>query len=161
MLNISDLLTPDRVVCNFHASSKKRVLEELSDLLAKNTDEMDAGEIFEGLIERERLGSTGLGHGVAIPHARLPGREKAKGAFIKLHSGVDFDSIDQKPADLLFALLVPDHFTDEHLDLLAGLARMFDSDELCRKLRQSDNKSELFDLLMNNKEFGDLSSVSQ
>jgi len=152
MMNISELLSADRVVCNFHASSKKRALEELSALLARNTDEVDASEIFEGLIERERLGSTGLGHGVAIPHARLPGREQAMGAFIKLHNGVDFDAIDQKPADLLFALLVPDHFTDEHLELLAGLARIFNDDALCQKLRQSSDKSQLIKVLMQSQE---------
>lgn len=159
MMNMTELLSPDRVVCNYHASSKKRALEELSDLLARNVDEMDAIEIFEGLVERERLGSTGLGHGVAIPHARLPGREQAMGAFIKLHNGVDFDAIDQKPADLLFALLVPDHFTDEHLELLAGLARMFDDDALCQKLRQSGDKAQLFDVLMKSQEMGKLSST--
>jgi len=159
MMNMNKLLSPDRVVCNYHASSKKRALEELSGLLARNVEEMDAGEIFEGLTERERLGSTGLGHGVAIPHARLPGREQAMGAFIKLHNGVDFDAIDQKPADLLFALLVPDHFTDEHLELLAGLARMFDDDSLCKKLRQSNDKAQLFDVLMNNQEMEKLFST--
>lgn len=160
MMNISELLSPERVVCNFHASSKKRALEELSELLARSTDEMDAGEIFEGLIERERLGSTGLGHGVAIPHARLPGREKALGAFMTLHNGVDFDAIDQKPADLLFALLVPDHFTDEHLELLAGLARLFDDDSLCQKLRQISDKSQLLEALKQSQKTEKLSPAS-
>jgi len=84
-----------------------------------------ARPIFDSLIGRERLGSTGLGHGVALPHGRFNQSQRAVGAFVKLKKGVDFDAIDRQPVDLVFGLLVPDHYTDEHLKILAYLAEMF------------------------------------
>ena len=146
-MNINDLISPDRVECNLNASSKKRALEQLSDLLARSSGNLSAEEIFESLVERERLGSTGLGHGVAIPHARLTGREEATGAFIKLNHGVDFDAVDKQPADLLFALLVPEHFTDEHLEILSELARIFDNEKFRRQLRDATDPVQIYDLL--------------
>ena len=146
-MKINDLLKPERIACNASVSSKKRALEKLSGLLTDSISNLTEDEIFESLIERERLGSTGLGHGVAIPHARLQGKEKVIGAFLKLDKGVEFDSIDNIPVDLLFALLVPDHFTDEHLEILSGLAEMFSNEELCKKLRTSDNSQQIFELL--------------
>lgn len=108
---------------------------------------MTEDEIFESLIERERLGSTGLGHGVAIPHARLKGREEAIGAFLKLDTGIDFDAIDQQPVDLVFALLVPEHYTDEHLHILANLAEIFGDEPFCEKLRNCNDVNQALDLL--------------
>lgn len=146
-MNIDELIKPDRIACDTNASSKKNALELISGLLTANSSNMTKEEIFGSLVERERLGSTGLGHGVAIPHARLEGREEAIGAFIKLNSGVDYDAIDQQPVDLLFALLVPEHYTDEHLHILAKLAEMFDDSTFCDQLRNSKNINQTFDLL--------------
>jgi len=146
-MQIIDLLNPERIACDLTANSKKRVLEQLSALMAESAPELTEEEIFESLIGREKLGSTGLGHGVAIPHGRLKGRDRAIAAFAKLDHGVDFDALDNQPVDLLFALLVPDHFTSEHLEILAQLAQMFDSEELCRELRASRDCSEVLDLL--------------
>lgn len=146
-MNISELIKPGRISCNARASSKKRALELLSGLLTANSTNITDDEIFESLIERERLGSTGLGHGVAIPHARLKGREEAIGAFLMLETGVDYDAIDQQPVDMLFALLVPEHFTDEHLHILSQLAEMFDSSDFCEQLRSSEDANHTFDLL--------------
>lgn len=146
-MNISELIQPDRITCNARTGSKKRALEIISGLLTANSPNMTEEEIFESLVERERLGSTGLGHGIAIPHARLKGREEAIGAFIKLENGIDYDAIDQQPVDLLFALLVPEHFTDEHLHILSQLAEMFDSDVFCDQLRNSKDANQIFDLL--------------
>jgi len=146
-MKIIDLLNPDRIACDLKANSKKRVLEQLSSLMAGSAPELTEEEIFESLIGRERLGSTGLGHGVAIPHGRLKGRDQAVAAFVKLDHGVDFDAVDDQPVDLLFALLVPDHFTNEHLEILAQLAQMFDSEELCSQLRASHDCRQVLDLL--------------
>jgi len=144
-MKINELINPDRIAYDAHAGSKKRVLELISGLLTANNPDMTEDEIFESLIERERLGSTGLGHGVAIPHARLKGREEAIGAFLKLDTGVDFDAIDQQPVDLVFALLVPEHYTDEHLHILASLAEIFSDEPFCEKLRNSkDNNQALY-----------------
>lgn len=146
-MNITELLDLDRIACDFQATSKKRVLEELSTLIADSTADLTQAEIFDSLIGREKLGSTGLGHGVAIPHGRMKGRDRAIAAFIKLDQGVDFDASDNRPVDLLFALLVPEHFTNEHLDLLAQLAEMFDNEEFCNKLRSSHDTGQIMEVM--------------
>ncbi len=146
-MNITELLDGDRIACDFQATSKKRVLEELSALIAASTADLTQTEIFDSLVGREKLGSTGLGHGVAIPHGRMKGRDRATAAFIKLEHGVDFDASDNRPVDLLFALLVPEHFTNEHLDLLAQLAEMFDNEEFCNKLRTSHDNGQIMELM--------------
>lgn len=147
-MNIKDLIAPERIACNASANSKKRALELLGNLLSHGADqEINEDRIFEHLIERERLGSTGLGHGVAIPHARIQGQHTAIGAFIKLENGVDFDAIDNQPVDLLFALLVPEHFTDEHLEILAQLAEMFGNSRICEQLRASKDQQKILELL--------------
>jgi len=142
-MNITDLITLERINCDNKAKSKKKALEALSSLLVSESSDTSEEEIFESLINRERLGSTGLGHGVALPHARLPGRQTAIGAFIKLQQPIDFDAIDNKPTDLLFCLLVPDHFTDEHLEILAQLAKLFGNESFCDKLRASNTEEQI------------------
>ena len=143
-MNINQLIAPDRVICLNGISSKKRALENLSQLLSLGAIGYDPAEIFNRLIERERLGSTGLGHGVALPHGRYGEDETTIGAFVKLDQGIDFDSPDNEPTDLLFALLVPEHHTDEHLQVLATLAGMFSDKEFCGKLRKCQSDEELF-----------------
>lgn len=117
------------------AASKKRILEQAAQLLAANRDEPSTEQIFERLLERERLGSTGLAGGVALPHARMPGIHDSRGAFLRLAEPVDFDALDGRPVDLVFALLVPEEATDEHLQLLARLAAMFNDEALRDQLR--------------------------
>lgn len=147
-MNINHLIAPDRVKCVDGINSKKRALESLSNLLGKGAIEIDSTDIFNQLIERERLGSTGLGHGVALPHGRLAfqstDQQNTVGCFIKLTKGVDFDSPDSQPADLLFALLVPEQCTDEHLKILAALAGMFSNTEFCNQLRNCITDQELY-----------------
>ncbi len=146
-MDIIDLITPDRIVCNSEVASKKRVIEVLSELLATGQPDLSARPIFDSLIGRERLGSTGLGHGVALPHGRFSQSQQAIGAFIKLKKGVDFDAIDRQPVDLVFGLLVPDHYTDEHLKILAYLAEMFSDQAFCQQLRDADSDQALFERL--------------
>ncbi|MCP3868946.1 MAG: PTS transporter subunit EIIA [Gammaproteobacteria bacterium] len=129
-------LIAGRIVCQSKAASKKRVLEELGGLLASSIPKMDAQRIVNKLLERERLGSTGLGQGIALPHARIPGIDNALGAFIQLQEGIQFDAIDNQPVDLAFGLIVPEQATQEHLDLLAKLATLFGNMAFCNKLRQ-------------------------
>ena len=143
-MELSQLVSTDSVVCNADISSKKRALEFLAELLAKESSTADAFDIFQHLTEREKLGSTSLGHGVALPHARTSTSDKAIGAFIKLEQGIDFDSPDNKPTDLLFALMVPEHYTDEHLEILSSLASCFSDEVLCHNLRTSDTSEELY-----------------
>lgn len=127
---------------NDPAHSKKRVLEHAAQLLSHDDSEL-AERIFERLLERERLGSTGLAGGVALPHARMPGLSGTQGAFLRLNRPVEFDSIDRQPVDLVFALLVPEEATDEHLKLLAGLARLFHDAALREKLRHANAEQTL------------------
>jgi len=146
-MELEQLISQDSVVCNADVRSKKRALEFLAELLAKESATADALTIFQHLTEREKLGSTSLGHGVAIPHARTSDSDKAIGAFIKIKHGIDFDSPDNKPTDLLFALMVPEHYTDEHLEILSGLASSFSDEALCHSLRLSDTSEGLYDRL--------------
>jgi PTS system nitrogen regulatory IIA component len=142
-MQVAELLNLDRISCNTQSASKKRVLEQLSQLLAANQETLTQNQIFDSLISRERLGSTGLGHGVAIPHGRLKESDTTLAAFIKLQEGIDFDASDSQPVDLLFALLVPEEATDEHLQLLAQLARMFSDAELVQQLRTAPDARSL------------------
>ena len=147
MIKIADLITPDRVACDVDVTSKKRGLEVLSDLVAASDPALSAQTIFDKLINREKLGSTGLGHGVALPHARMDGNEAAAAAFIRTGDAIDFDAFDGEPVDLLFALVVPEHFTDEHLQILARLAEMFSDASFCNRLRNAPDAQSLFQLL--------------
>jgi PTS system nitrogen regulatory IIA component len=143
-MNLQELVKPASIVCNADVSSKKRALELLAELLSSCSDDSDALDIFQHLTEREKLGSTGLGHGVALPHARTSYCSQAVGAFVKLEQGIDFDSPDKVATDLLFALMVPEHYTDEHLKILAGLAGLFSDEKFCNKLRACASSTELY-----------------
>ena len=149
IMQISEILQPQRIVCQQDISSKKRSLELLSELLADALPDFAGGEIFDSLIGRERLGSTGLGKGVALPHGRLSGLKKPIAAMAILKQGTDFDAIDHNPVDLLFALLVPEESTDEHLQILAHLAAMFSNQEFCSKLRSCNDSDQCFELVSN------------
>jgi PTS system nitrogen regulatory IIA component len=143
-MNINQLISPDRVICLQEISSKKRLLEKLSELLGLGAEGYDSAVIFNRLFERERLGSTGLGHGVALPHGRLGDKKETIGAFIKLDKSIDFDSLDGEPIDLLFTLLVPEQHTEEHLQILASLAGMLSNSEFCADLRRCHTDEELY-----------------
>lgn len=148
-MQIPELLTPERIACQQDCSSKKRSLELLGKLLADGLPDFTDGEIFDSLIGRERLGSTGLGNGVALPHGRAQGLKQPIAAVLTLHTGIDFDAIDGKPVDLLFALLVPRESTDEHLQILARLAAMFSDTEFCAELRACSDGEQSYKLISN------------
>ncbi len=146
-MDISEFFLPESVIAQKKISSKKRALEQLSELLVFASPELTQAEVFEGLIGRERLGSTGLGHGAAIPHGRLKGVEKPVCAFLQLQQGVDFDAVDNQPVDLICALLVPEESTSEHLALLSMLAEIFGDKAFCEQLRAADDDASLYQLL--------------
>jgi len=147
-MRISDILTRERILCNVEITSKKRVLEYFSKLLAIDATSLTSYEIFNSLLGRERLGSTAIGNGIALPHARVSQSRITLAAFLQLEKGIDFDAIDKQPVDLLFALMVPENSTEEHLNLLAQLASMFSEDGFCEKLRQTQDCREKFNLLI-------------
>lgn len=144
---ISDLLTPERIRFDVQSSSKKRLLELISQELARNSESLSEREVFESLCARERLGSTGLGNGVAIPHGRIKGSETVQASFIRLKKPLPFDAVDGKPVDLLFAMTVPEDCNEDHLKLLAQVAELFSDPDLLKKLRQAENSGALLQLL--------------
>jgi len=147
-MEISKILLPDRVVCNVTMTSKKAAMESLAGLIASADMEITQAEVFESLIAREKLGSTGLGHGIAIPHGRRKGGSRTIGAFMRLESGVQYDAIDQKPVDLLFGLLVPEESSEEHLDILSRLATLFSDNEIVGKIRGCETSACIYEILI-------------
>lgn len=143
-LCIEDILTPERSIINVAVSSKKKLLERLSSLVAEEIGDASADDIYERLLARERMGSTGIGEGIAIPHCRLTHCEHAFGMLLRLQNPIDYDSIDGHSVDLVFALLVPEEATDEHLQILATLARNFNQEEYREALRNAPDPKQLF-----------------
>ena len=141
-MQLADLLSSERVVLDQTLASKKSVLERAAHLLAQGDDAAAGRDIFEALCQRERLGSTGLGHGVAIPHCRVeqPG---ATGAFVRLKRPIDFDGPDAEDVDLFFALAVPARCSDYHLRLLAAIAELFSDPGRRRQMRDAEDFAEL------------------
>ncbi len=146
MVTVSDLAGPKAIVPNLKASSKKQALQDLAVIAARNIGG-DEREIFEVLLQRERLGTTGLGHGVAIPHGRLPTLKKITGVFARLEKPIDFDALDDQPVDLVFVLLVPEKAGAEHLKALARVSRLLRNTEVCEKIRGSENADAIYALL--------------
>ena len=148
MIRLENILTPGRSLVNVPGGSKKRVLEQIAQLIARDLPDLDAQQIFESLIAREKLGSTGFGNGIAIPHCRLPGCSQPLSAVSRLDAPVDFDAIDGAPVDLLFVLLVPEAATDEHLELLRQIASMLDRADVRERLRQADSNEALLQVVL-------------
>lgn len=130
---ISKLLPEPNVIIDLDASSKKRVFEQ-AGLLFENNNQIARSEVFDSLFAREKLGSTGLGQGIAIPHGRIKGLKEAVGALVRLKHAIAFDAPDGQPVNLIFVLLVPEKATDLHLQILSELAQMFSDKELREKL---------------------------
>ena len=148
MIRLENILTPGRSLVSVPGGSKKRVLEQIASLVATELAELDEQDIFESLIAREKLGSTGFGNGIAIPHCRLPGCHAPLSAVLRLDSAVDFDAIDGAPVDLLFVLLVPEAATNEHLELLRQIASMLDRSEVRERLRQAQSSEALYQVVV-------------
>lgn len=147
-MTLETILPPERTLFDVPGGSKKRVLEFYSTFIAQNTPSLDSQEVFSRLIGRERLGSTGIGNGVAIPHARSPHCKSPVAGFLKLAEPVDFDAIDGEPVDLVFVLLVPEETDDAHLALLAQVAGVMNNVETRSTLRKSSSQQELHERLV-------------
>jgi PTS system nitrogen regulatory IIA component len=145
-MNLSDIISADAVLPNLKAQSKKQLLQELSQHLGSDLA-IDQRIIFETLLTREKLGSTGLGQGIAIPHGRLPSITKVHGLFAKLATPVDFESVDGEPVDLVFVLLSPDHAGADHLTALARISRMLRAPATLAKLRGATTAEGLYAIL--------------
>lgn len=145
---LEDLVKPDNVLCNAHARSKKHCLEILSELLARSDGDIANEDIFERLIERERLGCTSLDKGIAFPHCRVDGVRHSSGALMKLSEPVDFDTSDGEDVDLVFGLMVPKDLDDSHRADIAMITGSLMDDELRSRLRAATTSSELYDALL-------------
>lgn len=145
-MEISDLLSLDGVLPKLRATSKKQLLQELAQHAATISG-LDEREIFEVLLERERLGTTGVGRGVAIPHGKFAKLDRLVGVFGRLEQPIDFDSVDDRPVDLLFLLLAPESAGADHLKALARISRLLRDETMCSKLRGSDSREALYALL--------------
>ena len=145
-MHLLDLLSPGRVVVPGPIPGKKRLLERAAALLAGGSPDAERA-VFDALVGRERMGSTGLGHGVAIPHGRSAQVATAVGCFMRLPEAVEFGSPDGQPVDLVFALVVPEHFTSQHLVLLSQLAEMFGDEGFRGQLRAAGDGAALYALL--------------
>ncbi|BBT15138.1 PTS IIA-like nitrogen regulatory protein PtsN [Metapseudomonas otitidis] len=148
MIRLEQILTPGRSLVNVPGGSKKRVLEQIANLVARDLVDLDSQDIFESLVAREKLGSTGFGNGIAIPHCRLQGCAAPVSAVLRLDAAVDFDAIDGAPVDLLFVLLVPEAATDEHLELLRQIASMLDRSDVRDRLRHAQDSENLYQVVV-------------
>jgi PTS system nitrogen regulatory IIA component len=145
-MEITDLITPAAVIPNLRATSKKQALQDLAKKAAEITG-LHERAIFDVLLERERLGTTGVGNGIAIPHGKLPSMDKLYGLFARLEKPIPFESIDEQPVDLIFLLLAPESAGADHLKALARVSRLLRDKGVCEKLRGTDNADALYSLL--------------
>jgi len=145
-MEIADLITLEGVVPNLRATSKKQALQELARRAAEITGLAERA-VFDVLIERERLGTTGVGNGIAIPHGKLASLTRIYGLFARLERPIEFDSIDEQPVDLIFLLLAPESAGADHLKALARISRLLRDKSVCEKLRGSDTADALYALL--------------
>lgn len=145
-MEISDLITLESVEANLRVTSKKQALQEMAKRAAEITGQHERA-IFDVLMERERLGTTGVGNGIAIPHGKLASLDRLYGLFARLDTPVDFQSIDEQPVDLLFVLLAPETAGADHLKALARVSRLLRDPNVCEKLRGTDDDEALYALL--------------
>ncbi len=145
-MDINELMTSGEVVANLRATSKKQALQELAKRMA-DVIGLHERAIFDVLMERERLGTTGVGKGIAIPHGKLPNLDRLYGLFARLEQPVDFQAIDERPVDLIFLLLAPESAGADHLKALAKVSRLLRDSATCEKLRGTDTKDALYAIL--------------
>ncbi len=148
MIRLETILTPGRSLVNAAGGSKKRALQEIATLIDREVPDLEMQDVFEALFAREKLGSTGFGNGIAIPHCRLKGCASPISALIHLDAPIDYDAIDGAPVDLLFVLLVPEAATDAHLELLRQIASMLDRKDVRDRLRAASSSEALYQVVL-------------
>jgi PTS system nitrogen regulatory IIA component len=145
-MELGDLIAPEAVIPVLRANNKKQVLQEVSEKAAGLTG-LDARDIFETLLQRERLGSTGVGRGIAIPHGRVAGLKSIVSVFARLEAPIDFDALDEEPVDLIFLLMAPEHAGADHLKALARISRLLREPQSIERLRASHDRATLYSVL--------------
>lgn len=148
-MNIQDILTLERVFADAHFTSKKHALQEIAKKAQESLDlEISDRNIFDGLIQRERLGTTGIGNGVAIPHMKLKSLTHIAGFLYIIEPSIEFDAIDDKPVDIIFLLIAPEEANTDHLRALSCITRLLRETQLLQKLRAAESKEEVYALLI-------------
>jgi PTS system nitrogen regulatory IIA component len=145
-MTISALLSPQRIFLDVEISSKKKLLELIANIVADQT-QLSESTIYNNLLNRERLGSTGLGQGFAVPHARLENLHETVGCFFRLKDPVNFEAPDNQPVDLLFTIVIPEEATEEHLLLLSSLAGIFSQADVCEAIRNAGSRDEIAQII--------------
>lgn len=145
-MTISALLSPQSIFLDAEITSKKKLLELIANIAADRT-KLSESAIYNNLLNRERLGSTGLGLGFAVPHARLDSLDQTMGFLFRLKDPVNFESPDNQPVDLVFTIIIPEHATEEHLIILSSLASIFSNPEVCEAIRSAASKEEIAQII--------------
>ena len=146
-MQFKDFISEQGIIFAPSVSSKKRALEILSETLAFQDNNLNKNKVLDALLAREKLGSTALGNGIAIPHSRMSELDNIYASILKLEEGIEYDANDGHPVNFLFSLIVPENANDEHLQLLGSLAELLDNEQLREAIQKSTNSSELFQLL--------------
>tara|TARA_R110001583_G_scaffold43107_6_gene137065 strand:- start:3348 stop:3800 length:453 start_codon:yes stop_codon:yes gene_type:complete len=146
-MTLQDILTLDCTQCAVPVHSKKRLLEQICQLAANELSDCDPADLLDSLLNREKMGSTGIGNGIAIPHGRLNNTDKAIAVFLTTQQAIDFDAIDNKPVDIFICLFVPENSTQEHLETLQSIAKLFSDRKTAKQVRKCTNQQEMFNLI--------------
>ncbi len=148
-MKLENILAPDCTICAAESSSKKSILEKISNIAADKIANTNEKELLLSLMSREKLSSTGIGKGIAIPHGRLNNTDQVVAVLITTKKPIAFDAIDDKPVDIFIAIFVPEDHCQQHLQTLASIARLFSDKNTCKKVRKCQSSAELFDLVTN------------
>lgn len=146
---LDQILTPARTVCRAPGISKKRLFETIAEIVCADQSSLPYDDVLNRLIAREKLGSTGVGDGIAIPHCRVTSCDQPIGTLITLEEAIPFEAPDDKPVDILFVLLVPEEANQQHLDILASIAQLFSEQPLLNKLRNATDNQTLYEIACN------------
>ncbi|MBT3133682.1 PTS IIA-like nitrogen regulatory protein PtsN [Alteromonas sp. ALT199] len=146
-MDIQAIVSLDRTECAVQCNSKKRILEIIADIAAKQNENIDQATVLNSLMSRERMGSTGIGNGIALPHGRLAGLEKVIAIVVTSTPAIDFDALDEKPVDIFFALLVPEEQTEGHLQTLATVAGKLSNKETIKAIRRATTSDDILSAL--------------
>ena len=151
-MTLQDILTLDCTQCAVPVHSKKRLLEQIcqlaaDELSANGSSDSNPTDLLDSLLNREKMGSTGIGNGIAIPHGRLNNTDKAIAVFLTTKQAIDFDAIDNKPVDIFICLFVPNNSTQEHLDTLQSIAKLFSDRKTAKQVRKCTSQKEMFNLI--------------
>jgi PTS system nitrogen regulatory IIA component len=146
-MEIKSILDPECVIHQYECNSKKRLLETIASHLCDQNPALDPGNVFSALIARERLGSPGIGQGIAIPHCRIKGCSQTIGVMVSLKNPIDFDAIDGQPVDIIFVLIVPEDHNKDHLQTLATLAETFSDSSRLNDIRAAKDREELYNII--------------